>query len=275
MTPIQGIDIKNIHEWQALIGSALGPFLAIIFSGVAFWLKSITEERKNRKEALRQVEVDITRSLNDVYVVKDQLKYFIKRAKLLISDIATTGACQFSLEVTNFPSIREIYSKSNMPNLRVKSYYLHNKLLWVEAGIKEINGTVVNFKNDFLEIQRKNELQVILMSQNSKSDPRVQRKDYSNSLESFINAIEEFSEKYIDNIINIMTQVKIYNNHLRNEYLFLWKHEGRSFKFYNSNEAYNKFSKNLDSMNNIDECIKEEVEESLEYAKRKVEALKK
>jgi len=29
-----------VNKWQTLIGSALGPFLAVILSAIVFWIKS-------------------------------------------------------------------------------------------------------------------------------------------------------------------------------------------------------------------------------------------
>ncbi len=51
-----------ITKWQILIGSALGPFLAIMLSALGFLLKSIFKNKKERKENLRRIEVGITRS---------------------------------------------------------------------------------------------------------------------------------------------------------------------------------------------------------------------
>lgn len=67
-----------------------------------------------------------------------------------------TGGYHFSLKSINYPTIRDIYRDTDLPNFKVKSYYLHNKLLWTDAGIKETNETVISLKNDFAELQRKN-----------------------------------------------------------------------------------------------------------------------
>lgn len=56
---------------------------------------------------------------------------------------------------------------------------------------------------------------IILMRQNQKPNPAQQRTAYSENLESFANAIDEFITKFMKQGIEIMTQIKIYNEHLR------------------------------------------------------------
>lgn len=153
-----------ITKWQTLIGSALGPFLAVILSAIGFWIKSIMEGKKERKEFLRRIEIGITRSLDDIFKTRIKLQYFVSRLRTLIADIKKiTDGKHFSLETINYPTIRDIYKDVDLANFKVKSYYLHNMLLWADAGIKETNETVISLKNDFAELQRKNELHIILM----------------------------------------------------------------------------------------------------------------
>ena len=71
-----------------------------------------------------------------------------------------------------------------------------------------------------------------------------------------------------------MTQVRVYNNHLRgrNGFWFRWKQEGKSLKFFYTNDEYKKFSGNLKSLDRIDKKIEPEVRKSIEDAqKRSVE----
>src|SRR3989338_8894259 len=136
-----------INKWQTLVGSALGPFLAVIFSSIVFWIKSLIESRNERKEFLRRIEIGITRSLDDTYKTRQKLQYFVSRLRTLITEIREeTDARNFSLESINYPTIRDIYRDIGAPNFKVRSYYLHNKLLWADAGIKETNETVISLK---------------------------------------------------------------------------------------------------------------------------------
>ena len=167
-----------------------------------------------------------------------------------------------------------VYIDTEAPNFKVGSYYLHNKLLWADAGIKETNEIVINLKNDFAELQRKNEMLIVLMKENQTPDPTQQRKVYANNLELFANAIDEFNKKFIEQGNEIMTQIKIYNNHLRKKYgkgyWFLWKNEGTRLKYFNNKAKQNKFSRNLDSLDRIDKIIKKDVELSIKEMEERI-----
>ena len=268
--------IKFLDTWQTLIGAALGPFLAVLLSAVGFWIKSIVENKRERKEFLRRIEVGITRSLEDTYKTRQKLLYFVSRLNNLVVQIrAVTDSRQFSLESINYPTVREIYRDIEAPNFKVKSYYLHNKLLWADAGIKETNETVISLKNDFAELQRKNELHIILMKQNANPNPAQQRAEYSANLVLFANAIDDFIARFMKQGIEIMTQIKIYNEHLRRKrgYWFLWKHEGIKFKYFRNKEEQKQFSRNLDSLERIDEVIRTEVEASINEAEERAKKL--
>lgn len=265
-----------INKWQTLIGSALGPFLAVILSAIGFWIKSAIEEKKERKEFLRRIEISVTRSLDDTYKARQKLQYFVSRLRTLITEIrAVTDPRHFSLESINFPTMRDAYRDIDAPNFKVKSYYLHNKLLWVDAGIKETSETVASLKSDFAELQRKNELHIVLMRQNQTPNANLQRTDYADSLESFANAIDDFVSRFIKQGIEIMTQVKIYNDHLRKKhgYWFLWKHEKTKLKYFRNKSEQKAFARNLNSLDRIDKVIQKEVESSIAEAETRAQTL--
>ena len=75
--------IDSLYKWQALAGAWLGPFLAVILSAIGFLIKSKLDQRAERKEFLRRIEVEITSTLNDVYNAREQLKYFVGMVKKL------------------------------------------------------------------------------------------------------------------------------------------------------------------------------------------------
>jgi len=267
------MNVDFIKEWQELIGAALGPFLAIILSAIGFWIKSIIEDKKERKEFLRRIEISLARSLNDIFTAREQLRWFSGRVKNLAAESKSiTDDKIFFLNRVNFPTVREIYRDIDMPNFKVKSYYLHNKLMWIDAGTKEMNEVVVNLKNDFEDLIRQNEMLVAVMRNNP--NPKMQRMAYEQNLESFANATDDFTSKSMRQGIEIMTQVKIYNEKLRkNGRWFLWKQEGTRLKYFRNKKEQKAFARNLDSLDRIDKTIKKEVEEMIEKAEKRSEKL--
>ena len=271
MTP----DITNfIEKWQGLTGSALGPFLAVVLSAIGFWIKSVIESKKERKEFLRQIEISMARSLNDTFTAREQLKWFSGRIKDLVAESKSiTDDRTFFLNRINFPTTREIYRDIDMPKFKIKSYYLHNKLMWIDAGIKEMNETVSNLKKDFEDVIRQNEVLVAVMRNNP--NPKMQRDAYERNLESFAEAINKYVSKSIQQGIEIMTQVKIYNEKMRKRYgfWFWWKIEGTRFKYFRTKTKQKEFARNLDSLERIDGIIKSEVESLIKKAEERSKKL--
>lgn len=113
------------------------------------------------------------------------------------------------------------------------------------------------------------------MRQNQTPNPAQQRAEYADNLESFANAIDEFIAKFMKQGVEIMTQVKIYNEHLRKKYScwFLWKHEGTKLKYFRNGTEQRNFSRNLDSLDRIDKVIQKEVEEAINDAEERASKL--
>ncbi|MBU1202987.1 hypothetical protein KKH39_03025 [Patescibacteria group bacterium] len=259
-------------KWQTLIGAALGPFLL----GLGAWLKGVMSKKEERKEHLRRIEISITRSLDDTYKTRQKLQDFVSRLRILVNQIrAITDKHHFSLETTNYPAIRDVYRDIEAPNFKIKSYYLHNKLLWTDSGIKETNEAVAGLKNDFADLLRKNELHIALIRQNQNLNSDQQREDYAYNLQGFANSIDEFINKFIKHGIEIMTQVKIYNDHLRKRSgkWFLWKCEGINFRYFRSKVKQKEFSRNLNSLERIDKIIEKEVKSAIQDAENRAAEL--
>ena len=266
--------INFLDKWQTLVGAALGAFLAVIGSLITYAINSANGRRKERKEFLRQIEISMARSLNDTFTLREQLKWFSQRVKDLAAESRSiTDDRIFFLNRINFPTTREIYRDIGMPNFKVKSYYLHNKIMWIDAGVKEMNETVLNLKNDFEDLIRQNELLVAVMRNNP--NPRMQRESYERNLESFAGAIDEYISKSIKQGVEIMTQVKIYNEKLRSKhgYWFWWKQEGTKFKYFRNKKKQKAFSRNLDSLDRIDGAINKEVETVIAKAEERSKKL--
>jgi len=257
--------ILFLDYWQTLIGAALGTFFAVVFSVIGFWIKSIVESLKERKEKLRRIEIGITRSLNDIYTLQEQLRQFVKILKnLALEARGITNKNQFFLSRVNFPTAREIYRDIDAPTFKVKSYYLHNKILFVNASTKQLNETVRDLKDGFESLIKQNELLVTLMSRRLPSDSpnsaSDQQKAYADHLEDFAEAISDYASQYIQEGIKTMTQIKIYNNHLRKKRGY----ERIHFKYFKNRAEISKYLASFDSLDRIDNLIKKEVDYSIE-----------
>src|SRR3989344_2419704 len=269
--------VAFVKEWQTLVGAALGAFLAVIGSLITYAINSANEERKRRKEFLRQIEISMARSLNDTFVAREQLTWFSQRVRHLAAEARSiTNNREFFLVRINFPTTREIYRDVGMPNFKIKSYYLHNKIMWVDAGIKEMNETISNLKNDFENLIRQNEVLIALMRENP--NPQIQRDAYARNLDGFAKAIDEDIEKSIKQGVEIMTQVKVYNNHLREPcgFVFRWKNEGIGFRLFYKKFELIKVANSLENLDRIDadKEIKAEVIAAIQKAEDRAKMYK-
>lgn len=273
---------NGLKEWQELVGAAIGPFFAVLFSAIGYWIKLIIDARKERREMHRRIEIGITQSIDDAYTVCEQIKQFAHIIRDFAAKIKViTDDRTFSFNRTNFPIMREIYRDIEIPRFKVKSYYLHNKLLLVNAGIKDLNKTIADFKNGFEILIRQNEMLIALLRTSQNPNPAYQRAAYIDNLENFATVIEEYATGYIQDGVKNMIQVKVYNNQLRKRHgcIFLWKYEGISFKYFRSETEKKEFARNLDSLDRIDSLINQFVEaeinaaekQKLKYEKQKVE----
>lgn len=176
--------ISFLREWQTLIGSALGPFLAIILTVIGALIKSWIDKSKDRAEAMRRIEINSARALNDVFFIREKLKFFVGQLRKLANDVrATTNPKEFSLHTVNCPVFGGAYIDRDLLNFRVHSYYLHNRAMWMDAELKEMNGILINLEKDFENVVKRNELLVGLMKDNETRDASVQRISYAENLD--------------------------------------------------------------------------------------------
>lgn len=257
--------IAALDKWQNLSGAALGPFLAVILSSIAYLIGSKYREHKERREAYRRTEIALTITLNEIYSTREKLRNFISRLRGLSASInSIKDETTYSLEEINFPSIKKIFVEDGFPYRRFGSYYLHNKLLESYSGIESTNNIIEGLKEDFKSMVKKSELLAGM-----KARPQEQRTAYAENLENFSRAISGFLP-YIDEGIKILTQCKIYNlKFLNKKKMFIWKHEGITLKYFNTMADIAKYCQHLDCLDRIDKIIEKEVQESIAEAEER------
>ncbi len=255
-----------IHTWEVLIGSALGPFLAIILSAIGFLIKEKWQKKENLKEALRRTEIGLTDTLNQTETSISQLEYFVDRVEAIIKEIKEIkDEGMYAINETNFPPTINIYFDEELKRLKFKSYYLHNKILSVGFIVKWVNSTINQFRKDFVNLVRKNEFLVTM-----KIDPKTQRTNYLDTLEGFIKMVKEFLGTLKTDHTELMAQARIYNRKLIKEYFWtLWKNEGESFKYFRNNKAILEYRRGDQIIDRIDKLIAPEVMQLISKAKAK------
>jgi hypothetical protein len=187
---------------------------------------------------------------------------------LALSSSQNSHPHEFFLEQICFPIIQEIHRDTEIPSFKVKSYYLHNKLLMMDAWIKQTNRVTENLKHDFEALIHQNEVLIAMMSKNSQSAIE-QKQMYAINLKNFAKVIEDVGVKSFVLGIKMMVQIKVYNEKLRRKYgfLFLWKCEKQKFNYFRTKDWQKKSADEFfSSSKQIDAIIEQEVEYCIQDA---------
>lgn len=271
--------VDFLHEWQDISGAFLGAFLAVILSGIGYLIARAVEQARERKETLRKIEVSITYTLNSIHNEQEKLRKFIAEVRKLVGEIrATTNPREFAMHSINAPTMIGVYLNEEIIHFRINSYYLHNKLLWVHSGIKDTNATLLALPNDYDRVLKMNETMINLMTSSGSPNPPAQRTTYANNLEALVNGIEKFCNEELPKAMTNSIQVKVYNEKFRKPFpkgkFEKWKHEGRNFRYFRTQADYEKFARNLESIDRIDKEIESDVKDAQEKMRQRAEKLK-
>jgi len=258
---------NTIQQWQALIGVLLGSFVGALMSLIGFYFRDKFEKARQLKEGRRRVEISVTRTINDMHTVKVNFPIFIKRTEKIIAEIdnALTDDTKYVLDETNLPFF-DVFLDKTLPDILTKSYYVHNKVLWVDAGVKSVNFELVEMKQNFSTLSRKNEFLVII-----KAKQREQKEAYKSNLQDFNRTIrEDFIPKALDVGMKTLMQIKVYNSKMRGRWgwYMRWKYEGVSFKYFKNKKEILNYNQELPCVDRIDALINQEVVEMIRMGDR-------
>ena len=250
--------IAFLYKWQTLIGTLLGVFIASVFSIVGFLLKGSFDKMKARKEARRNIEISVTRSINDIHTVKKNLKFFLERVSGVITraEAVLNDDRKYFLEETNIPPLC-IFLNEDLPNLATRSYYIHNKIIWATTAIKSTNSSLVELKERFKDLSRKNEFLAT-----SQATRREQKETYIANLKDFSRMIEDFIPNALDLGTKILLEIKVHNQKLRGRWGFinLWRYEGTSFKRFKNYKEWRAYNQELGCVDRIELLHKDAVD---------------
>lgn len=243
-------------EWQSLIGAIIGVLGAVSITFTGFYLKRFFKKRDKIRENIRQIEIALALSLNDLYDSKQHLLDFLNRLdESSLQPLRNNqNPGQFFLSRTNFPPI-SIYLDQTLLKSKIHSYYVHNKILIIHKNLSMMNKVFKEMKYEYEKILKISEKLI-----ERGATPDNQRREYLKNNESF--------KTFVEDIINqlkigekILAQTKIYNLKLLNKQKFaIWKLEGISFKFFCCRKELETYRSTLKCLDRIDDEIKTEVE---------------
>src|SRR3989338_8883032 len=109
--------IETLYRWEDLAGAFLGPFLAVLLSGIGFLIARKMEQAQERKETLRRIEAVTSYMLNNVYGTREKLNFFVQNLRKEAADtrqIADPRA--FVMNFVNIPAMAGIYLDADIPH---------------------------------------------------------------------------------------------------------------------------------------------------------------
>ncbi len=263
-----------IEKWQTLIGSALGPFLAIILSAIGFLAKGWLQKKLARKEAIRRAEIAFSQTLSHINVAIMQLEHFVRMARSIVAEVsAITDPKFYALQETNFPATISIYFDDELIRMRFNSYYVHNKILITDYLVKSANGNIKQFRYDFERLLDRNER----MATPERMRPSDQRDAFVANLSGFLDMVEAFINGLKTKNTLSIAQAKVYNLKLMKTHLLdfkpvwnQWKYEGISMKYFRDRKAMEKYNGSMDAVDRISDLMKNEAEELIQEVENRV-----
>lgn len=261
------------REWQTLIGSALGPFLAIILSAIGFVVKGILNKRSARKESIRRAEVCYAQTLTHIFTTVGQLRGFVSRVNDIIQTVEKiSDEKTFALQEANFPPVIDIHFDDELPKMKFRSYYAHNKVLITEYVVRWANSTIQQIRRDYERLLQRNEAFA------EKMPPPAQRQGYAENLKGYIAMVDGFLDSLEGNNVDSIAQAKVYNLKLmKRHFLTIWKYERVSFRIFRNKAAKDQYCGSLDAVDRINDLIAAEahgvVQEARGRAKEEIKTV--
>lgn len=248
----------SFFKWQTLLGSLLGPLLA-------FYAALIYQSRMDGRENIRRTEIVLSRVLNDIYESREALNNFLVRLKGTIKSINLNDEKFFMYRGT-FPN-KNIFMDEQLSVLKLHSLYLHNKLMWIEAGVRNINISLNEMYESFTAILNDSR------DNAGKMKPVDQKYLLLQELNGFYKWVEELL-KYYNAGIKILAQAKIYNLMLKDQgrRSIIHKYEKLPFKYYLKTYKFKKDYISVFTMQKrIDDIIEPDVVEIIDEAERRLQ----
>ncbi len=217
------IDVKAfLSEWQDLIGSLVGAAAPLI-------LYLLTINYFDRKEALRKIEITNTYTLQSLVNMQHKIDFFIKQMEGLAIDFRTKNN---PLSRINSPAWGNIYFDPEGHNARIKSYYLHNKILIINGNIADTNLALGNFRSSFEELKNLSET-IITLNQEAMRDATIRKQicdGFAEQTENFAKSLKGYADGMLPKAVKHSQQIRVYNKELRKKwfrgFLFRVFHEG-------------------------------------------------
>lgn len=127
--------IVVLKNWENLLGSLLGALLPVLIT--ILWNPVANKIRKyeSLKEGLREIEIDTTQVINDIYDIRSIYFDFIENMRKQVA--VSRGDEKIGLLLFNTPPKIHIYNNPQLPKHKTGSIYLHNVLIGLDKWTRQ------------------------------------------------------------------------------------------------------------------------------------------
>jgi hypothetical protein len=144
--------VAFLKNWETLFGSLIGALLPVLI--VILWNPVANKIKKyeSRRESLREIEIDTSLIINDIYDIRSIYLEFIKNIRDQV--VISKGDEKIGPLLFNTPPKIYVYNNPQLLKHETGSVYLHNVLIGLDKWTRQTNAVLDNIIESTLDIQK-------------------------------------------------------------------------------------------------------------------------
>lgn len=141
-----------LKNWENLLGSLIGALLPVLIAILWNPIANKIKKYESLKESLREIEIDTSQIINDIYDIRTIYRDFIENIRKLVE--VSKNDEKIGPLLFNTPPKNYIYNNPHLPKHRTGSIYLHNVLIGLDKWTRQTNTALDNIIESTLDIQK-------------------------------------------------------------------------------------------------------------------------
>ncbi len=255
--------VTLLKNWETLFGSLIGALLPVMIAILWNPVSNKIKKYESLKESLREIEIDTTQVINDIYDIRSIYRDFIANIRKQVE--VSIGDEKIGPLLFNTPPKTYIYSNSKLIKYKIGSIYLHNVLIGLDKWTRQTNTVLDNIIESTLDIQKSFGDRFNKLSQPAPKAEFIEIKNnYNTELLRFADELQSI-EKAFANGFEAAVIAKVCGQKLNNWnrsfiYSTLLKRFDSEYAAYLRAEEYPKTELTLDMYESVLPLIKEDVD---------------
>ncbi len=255
--------LSVLKDWQDLFGSLIGALLPVLIAILWNPVANKIKKYESLKEGLREIEIDTTQVINDIYDIRSIYFDFIENIRRQVA--ASKSDEKIGPLLFNTPPRIHIYNNPQLLKHKTGSVYLHNVLIGLDKWTRQTNTVLDNIIESTLDIKKSFEDRFSKLPQ---SAPRAEftdiKNNYNTELLRFADELQTI-EKAFANGLEAAITAKVCGQKMNNWnksfiYSTFLKRFDSEYKAYVQAEKYPKTELTIDMFESVLPLIKEDID---------------